>query len=135
MQSLRHRVQAGGTAHVIGPHVRHLRARTGTNRRHAITKVTGIDDQHGIARFQQVGHGQFHGQRARAGHHEGLAVGRDEHVTQLVQGVAEDFDEIGCHVAGCRLGHRGQHVRLELDGAGNHQQLARRVNAGRAMAR
>jgi len=74
--------------------------------------------------LDEVGGGSVHGQRARAGDDEGLSAGAQEHLAQPLQCLAEDLDEVGGHVAGGSHAHRPQHLRGELDGAGDHEQFS-----------
>ncbi len=124
LQRSLHLLQRGRVADRRGAHLGHDRAVALQDGGETIAEVAGVHHQRPVARFNEVGGGDVHGQRAGPGDDEGLPAGAQEHLAQPLQRLAEDLDEVGGDVAGGGHAHRLQHLGGELDGAGDHEQFS-----------
>ena len=81
----------------------------------AITKVSRVADKNILASLNQVAGRHVPTEGTGSGNDEGLAGGEQD-LTQQLDGLAENGDEVGGDVRGRGGGHGLENILVELDG-------------------
>ena len=112
----------------FGSHLGHTSAVPLTDGGETVAEVTGIDHKHPISRLDEVGRRHLHSQAPRASHHEGLTFFSQENLSQPLQRVAKNLDEVRRDMAWGLGSHSLEHRRLELHRAGDHQEFVHLIS-------